>query len=384
MAKRANGEGTIGKYKTGWRGVISYYDSCGIKKRKSLYGKTQKEVTQKMKDFKNKLNNNILEQNENITLENWFYTWLFEFRVNDLKTSSIERYEGIYRNYIKNSSLGKMKLIDLRTIHIQNYYNNLMKVHNKPASTIKSINKYLKSCLNSACKHGYILKNYSCDIIIPKDHSTTATSLAYFSVDEQKLFMKSIKTHRLSALFTMALGTGLRQGELLALNWSDIDFDARTVTVSKSIRSVKKDGKYTFEIQIPKTQNSIRTVAMPVAVIQALKNHRKNQNLEKEKTFGTYLNNNLIFATPIGTPIDSRNLIRVYKNLLKKSNIEYRKFHSLRHTYATRLFEAGVHPKTVQKLMGHADITTTLNIYTHVDEDVKFKAADTLNNVLEI
>ncbi|MFR8041552.1 tyrosine-type recombinase/integrase [Clostridium butyricum] len=91
-----------------------------------------------------------------------------------------------------------------------------------------------------------------------------------------------------------------------------------------------------------------------------------------------------MFATSIGTPIDSRNLIRIYKNLLKKSNIEYRKFHSLRHTYATRLFEAGVHPKTVQKLMGHSDITTTLNIYTHVDEDVKFRAVDTLNEVLEI
>lgn len=182
----------------------------------------------------------------------------------------------------------------------------------------------------------------------------------------------------------MALGTGLRQGELLALNWSDIDFNARTVAVSKSIRSVKKDGKYVFEIQVPKTHNSIRTVAIPVAVIQALKNHKRNQNLEKEKTFGAYSNNNLIFATPIGTPIDSRNLIRVYKNLLKKSNIEYRKFHSLRHTYATRLFEAGVHPKTVQKLMGHSDITTTLNIYTHVNENVKFQAVDKINSLFNL
>ena len=145
MAKRANGEGTIGKYKNGWRGVVSYKDTSGINKRKSLYGKTQKEVKIKMDNFKKQLNSNILEFNEQLTLEKWFHTWLYEFRKNDLKASSFERYEGIFRNYIKNSSIGKLKLIDLRAVHIQNYYNTLMKVNNKPASTIKSINKYLKS-----------------------------------------------------------------------------------------------------------------------------------------------------------------------------------------------------------------------------------------------
>ena len=388
--KRANGEGTLVKTKTGFRGAISYKDINGSSKRKQFYGKTQKEVKEKMDSFKSKLNSGILDFDDNLTLEKWFYRWLFEFRKNDLKPSSFERYEGIYRNYIKGSFIGKIKLVELRTIHIQKYYNDLISEKNKSSTTIKSINKYLKSCLSAAVKENYILKNWCSNVTIPKDTiEKNDESYLSFSIEEQKLFLSLIKDHRLYALFLIAFSTGLRQGELLALNWHDIDFVSNTININKSIKRVtitKSDGsKESIQlIQSPKTKSSIRTVPIPTNIISELKFHQSRQSLEKALCGNAYEDNNLVFATPLGTPIDSRNLTKAYKRLLIKHNIPYKKFHSIRHSYATRLFEANVPIKTIQTLMGHSSITVTMNIYTHVNETLKVKAIDAINNIFEI
>lgn len=161
---KANGEGTIYKYekngKAYYRGMLTIgYDENGKLIRKSFNGSKKQEVVNKMAEYKAKSNAGLLPSNDKITLQQWFYTWLFDFRINDLKPSSLERYEGIYRNYIKDTQIGKKKLADLRAADIQMYYNSLFK-SNKTADTIKMINKNLKTCLNEALKQGYVAKNY--------------------------------------------------------------------------------------------------------------------------------------------------------------------------------------------------------------------------------
>lgn len=387
MAKRANGEGSIGKYKDRWRASISYKDVNGQSKRKSIYGLTQGEVKRKSEEFKRSLNNGILESNGDVTLNQWFHDWLFMFRKNDLKPSSFERYEGIYRNYIKNSSIGKMKLIDIKTVNVQNYYNILMNQEGKEVTTIKSINKYLKVCINDSIKQGYIQNNFCLNVKLPK--VSKRKEIHAYTLEEQKQLLLAVKEHRLYPLFLMALGTGLRQGELLALKWSDINFEESILKVTKSIKQVniftsENNKKSKLIEQSPKTESSIREVNIPKNIIEELKNHREYQKKEKDKASDAYDDKDYIFCSVLGKPLDSKNVVKIYKRLLDKRNVPYKKFHALRHTYATRLFEADVPVKTVQVLMGHSDRATTMNIYTHVTQNVKSKAVEKINSIFNI
>ena len=136
--------------------------------------------------------------------------------------------------------------------------------------------------------------------------------------------------------------------------------------------------------QLPKTKHSIRTVPIPINIISRLKDHRLEQNKNRLKLGEAYFNNDYVFANDLGYVLDDKKPGRNLNSILKKLGIEPMKFHALRHTYATRLFEADVPPKTVQVLMGHSDISITLDIYTHVMEDTKLEAVEKLNEIFAL
>ena len=169
---RAKGEGTIVKYYrkgvfSGWRAsILIGYNDQGKPIRKQFYAQTQKEVKQKLEDYKRKM---LIGANNgaNITLEQWYYTWITEFRSNDLKPKSYSRYIGIYNKYIKDSTLGRVKLGDLKTTHLQRYYQILLDKGLSP-STIGQINTKLKTCLTEGERQGYIEKNYCKLVVLPK------------------------------------------------------------------------------------------------------------------------------------------------------------------------------------------------------------------------
>ncbi|HGM3737264.1 TPA: tyrosine-type recombinase/integrase [Clostridioides difficile] len=209
--KRANGEGSIGKYKDGWRSRIMIgYNEDGKPIRKEFYGKTQKEVKDKLDAYKKQYYLSSDISDDKITLEHWFYNWLFEYRIKDLKPKSFERYESIYRNYIKDTDLGNVKLKDLRVSHIQKYYNRLLD-SNKSIPTIRQINTKLKTCLSEAEKQGLIQRNYCTMVNIPVEKKEN--KLEILTLEQQKSFIKAIDGHKLEVLFLLALGTGLRLGD---------------------------------------------------------------------------------------------------------------------------------------------------------------------------
>lgn len=388
--KKGNGEGTIYKLANGkYRGQLSIgYNDNGSLKRKSFMGNTKKEVADKMKAFYIDTNRGLLPTDDKITVAKWFYTWLFNYRINDLKPSSFERYEGLYRNYIEHTKLGKIKLVDLRSNHIQSYYNDLIHEEAKSPSTIKTLNKCLKTCLNQALKEGFIMKNYCSLITLPKVESSSS-EISIFSVEEQQIFMSECNDHKNGLFFILALGTGLRLGELLALEWRDVNFKDNYISITKSIKSTYKidsKGNRTFEVisQSPKTKNSIRNVPLSSNLITLLKEHRKQQLLIRDKNIDIYFDNNLVFSTPTGNYLNESNIRKYFKRILKKCNLKEIRLHDLRHTFATRLFENGIAPKTVQSILGHADISTTLNIYTHVMKDTKDRAIDKIDYLFQL
>ena len=387
-SKRANGEGSIVKnirngVQKGWRASITIgRDDEGKPIRKQFTGKTQQEVKNKLEQYKKEMLLGTISTDDKITLEEWYQTWLFDYRIKDLKPKSFEKYEGIYRNYIKGTELGRVKLKDLRTTHIQKYYNNLQKT--KPVSTIKGLNTRLKPCLGEAEKQGYIQKNYCKMVTLPKDNTTKVISI--LTKEEQDIFIQSIQNHKLNVLFLVALGTGLRLGELLGLKWNDIEFDTGILTVNRTLSKIKNrdTGKYEVIEQTPKTKNSNRSIPIPQNILYKLKEYKKEQNKQRLLVGEAYINNNYIFTDDIGNVIDDKRPGRNLKTILTKLDIEPIKFHALRHTYATRLFEANIPPKTVQALMGHSDISITMDVYTHVMEDTKLEAIEKLNNIFAI
>lgn len=400
--KRSNGEGYIEKRSNGtWRGLLTIgYNDDGSPRRKSFSGKTQKEVSTKMKEFSVDNNRGLLPSDDKLTLSQWFHTWLFTYRKNDLKAASFEKYEGIYRNYINNNTIGNIKLKDLRTTPLQNYYNSLIAEYNKTPSTIKSINKCLKSCLNKAVKEGYILKNYTLFVNLPKIQKVDNDPINIFTPMEQQIFMNEAIKNKKGILYIFALGTGLRLGELLALRWSDISFKSKTVSVNKSIKETytideNEERHFTVIEQEPKTKNSYRDVPINDNLLELLKEHKKKQILEIENNKDVYIDNLLVFATPTGNYLGFSNVRKIFKKIIKNYNNSLAeeensillpdiRLHDMRHTFATRLFENGVAPKTVQSLLGHADITTTMNIYTHVMKDKKDEAVDTINHLFKL
>lgn len=394
---KANGEGTI--YATIKNGKTYYKatltvgtDENGKLIRKSFCSYKKQEVIDRMAEYRTQSNSGLTSTNDKITLNQWFYTWLFEFRINELKDTSFERYEGIYRNYIKGSALGKKKLVDIRTAHIQSYYNALAE-QGKTTNTIKVLNKTLKTCLNDAIKQGYIVRNYCSLVTMPKCEGSTGADkdndITFFTPEEQKTFIGSLENNKNRMLFILALGSGLRLGELMALKWDNVDMINNTLSVTHAISrlsKVGKDGSRTWSVleHDPKTKSSTRTIPLPTKIIKELKKYKKEQDKLILKYGDLYQKNNLVFCTDLGGYLDTRNLTRSYTRALAKAGIEHKKFHSMRHTYATRLFENDVPIKTVQSLMGHNDITTTMNIYTHVTPQQMTNEVQKLNKIFNL
>lgn len=353
-----------------------------LKNPKDLYGSTVRELEEKIRDLKNELNNNITDNKEFFGV--FFKDWLYNTHMTDKKAATKERYDGIFRNYIDNSPIYYIKLKDLEPSDIQNYYNDLVS-NGKSISVINNLNKLIAPCIRYANISNRILKDFSKAIVLPKtsQNLNKSNDVIPFTLDEQLRFIEAIKGNDLEMLFITALDTGLRQGELFALTWNDIDLRNKAIYVNKTFKRVKNTdtGEYENIIQTPKTKKSIRVVPLPAHLIDKLRQYELQQKELRIKVANLYEDNNLVFCNCFGRYLDSGNVLKKFKKILKENDIPIRKFHDLRHTYATRLFELGEDPKTVQILLGHSNISITLDTYTHVLDSLKNNAISKLNDL---
>ena len=231
---------------------------------------------------------------------------------------------------------------------IQSYYNSLHK-NGKSTSVIKKINKLVVPSIRHAAMTGEVIRDFSKLVVIPKDQNNEPKPLEIrpFTKEEQKIFEASIKNEPLSPLYLTALYSGIRQGELLALQWQDIDLKSKQIRVNKTYKVIKN---------IDTKKKRYR---------RATKNFCKHPGCFNPNSFGWLFKG-----------IQTKNIRKNLKKVLGNCGIEDRRFHDLRHTYATRIFELGENAKTIQTILGHTDISVTLNTYTHVEESVSASAAE--------
>ena len=372
MAKKTNFEVNGQKYYRVTRTIGKKQDGTAI--RKTFYGSGINEANQKADEYMNNLKNGLVTNYNEVELSKLMNSWMFDFLHNSskIKPSTFSRYEGIYRNYIKPSDIAGTKLQNCTSIRIQQYINELSQNHTY--SQIKYVRDVLRTFFNWCIDCGYLLRN-PCKNVELKGNKTDIINKKMFKTveilteNEINIILNNIEDPSFRLLILLDLATGLREGELLALDWSNIDLKKKTLTVDRSVKEV-----YVYEnentrhietkFQAPKTKTSFRTIPIPEALVSILKQFRRK--------------NGLVFQDSKNNPLKQKYVAYRWNKLLKDCNIPHKKFHSIRHTYASTLLKNGVDIQTVAELMGHSAIAIT-QIYLHSSEIQKQDAVNNLN-----
>ena len=340
----------------------------------TLYNTNLKLLQREIAERRYEVEHGLYAKESNVTVDSWFHTWMEEYKKNSVKYGTYKVYLDEYKVHIKEP-LGRKQLKDIRGEHIQKLFNDMADRYSP--TTINLVKVILSGMYAQAVRNGMVLRNPVKNTSVKKEKGKR--KIRVMTTEEQKLFMRYSKSSQFYDLYIVALGTGMRSGELRALQWSDIDFDNKIIHVNGTLKYVAK-AKEKYMIDEPKSETSKRDIPMLDNVVTVLREHRKHQ-LGTRMLLGNKWRpepgfENLVFTGGFGRCISETAL---YEDM-KKIRVQIRKDghafgahtpHSLRHTFATRGFEKGIPPKVMQEILGHKSITMTLDIYSHVLPDKK-------------
>ncbi len=372
--KRGNGEGSITKRKDGrWMARYTVHTTKGLR-RKTIYGRKREEVRDKLAKALADRADGLVFDAGTLTVKEYLETWLKDVDKDTVRESTYERHENVVNLHLV-PTLGRIKLSKLNPAHVQGLYRERLESGLSPA-TVQKIHAVLHKALSQAVKWSLIPRNATEAVKAPRP---TPEEMHPLSREETRRLLRSAEGDRLEALYVLAVHTGMRQGELLALKWEDIDLENAVVRARRTL--TRSGGR--FSLGEPKTKKSRRTVHLTDAATQALKDHLRRQLLEIEVLGDSYQDHGLIFTTTAGTIINPTNLRkRSFARLLKRAGLSAIRFHDLRHTCATLLLSRNVHPKYVQELLGHASISITLDTYSHFVPAMGDQTAQAMQDVL--
>lgn len=358
-------------------------DSSGKLIRKYFYGKNKKEAEQKKNEYVNNLEKGLTKNYNKLFLGDVMHVWLWEVMKVKLKPSTFERYEGIYRNYIKDKEINSYIINDIKPLDMQRYYNSLAG-EKKSFEQIKMINRTLKTFFNYCVDNGFILNNPISGSKVINPVKKEESEISIFDDEEVKLIATTTEETYIRWIALASLCTGMRRGEVLGLTWKDIDYKTNEIVISKTLKTIciydeNEKRSWVPQFQTPKTKGSIRRIPLTKSFLGILDEVKSFQKKQKVKLSDKYEDNNLIFCKNDGKMIDDKKIQRQWAAFCKRNKIPYKNFHALRHTYATIQFENNVPLKTISNLLGHSDIRITANTYTHVLKKHKEVAVDVLS-----
>ncbi|MGL5656027.1 MAG: tyrosine-type recombinase/integrase [Fusobacteriaceae bacterium] len=373
--KKSNGEGSVWqverKGKPYYRAsVVIGKNSDGNPIRKTFSGYKKSEVIEKMQKALYEVKSNIFTSEDNITFGQFFKEWIFDFKRNEISSNTFAEYEVCYRTKIQSYEIAQLKLKDITPNSLQKYFNILLNSEGISVNCIKKVYVKIKACLQFAIIQNIILRNPIIAVTLPKGNQDEKYKV--FSKDEQKLIIDRLGNDVIDKVVLTGFFTGLRLGEILALQWSDIEDGILKISrqYQKNIDVIDVGvKKLSYVFKDLKTEKSKREIPLTKNIMKLF------SEMDKK--------NQLIFCGKNGEPIERKRPTRRLNKLCRDLNIRERSFHSVRHTYATRMFELDVPVKTVQVLLGHSEIATTMDIYTHVMTDKKVEAIEKLNNLFK-
>ena len=372
--RRDKGDGSIRQRPDGkWEGRFSYTDNVtGKRVNKSIYAPTQPEAKRKLKELiknaEETQNNDEYVTQSNIKLGDWLDTWMRVYKKNSIRPTTYSSYTQSINSHIK-PALGNIELQKLRPEHIQTMLNDLSKGSIKKIAlapwTVTKAKNIMSGAMEQAMRNRIIPYNPVKATVSPK---LEQKEICVMTEDEQKQFMSALKGHRLEALFLLTLATGMRRGEVMALTWDCIDYENMSISVKGSITRVKDPDTGVTELRYsePKTKSGRRHIPILPSMLHILHAHKERQDIEKAAAGSAWNPKNLVFCSNVGTVLEPRRINTTMQKITGAAGLPHFTFHSLRHTFATRMLEANVSPKVVQDILGHADVTLTLNTYSHV------------------
>ena len=382
---RANGDGTVYQRKDSRWEAAGYVLAPGnTRKRVRVYGTTRREALAKLTEKIAASNRGVPVPSAQGSVAAYLTYWLDAVAVHQLRENTHTRYTAVARLYLI-PGLGRKKLAKLTAKDVRTWLNQLRttcqcctrgldaareqplccaagKCCSKRLSplTLAYVHSVLKSALEHAVREEEIPRNVARNV---RTGTPRPRRFEPLTADEARKFLATANGHRLQSLFELALHTGLRKGELLGLRWEDLDLDAGTAAIRRTLQRTSTGGLTTLPT---KTCASERRIALPTRCLHSLKLHHEQQKREREAAGAMWQRDEPVFTTVQGRPIDPTNLTRTFNALLHKASLRRIRFHDLRHSTATLLLEQGVELVVIKELLGHAHIGVTATVYAHV------------------
>ena len=388
--KKANGEGSISKRKDGR--YMGRYTVNG--KRKAVYGATHEEVRQKLSEKLNQIAKGIYIAPRKDTVASWLREWLVTYAFHSVSQPTYISYEGYVRNHLI-PELGDVKLTALTLEQLQRFFNKkhagTKEKKKLDPKTLKNIYNMLNEAFEQAIINERLYRNPLHGVKLPQKKKEEITIL---EPEEQTALQSaaedSPEIQAFGIIFT--LSTGVRLGELIGLRWSDLNYRNHTVRIARTVGRLQKvdedgnvvqkaEGVKTTEIVVrsPKSDSSRRTIPLFDELWNGLMAYQKKQQ-ELMDAFGTdYDDQGYIFCNSMGNVYDPRVYQDLFKRTLKAADLKKINFHALRHTFATRALEAGMDVKVLSSILGHAQASTTLNMYGHALPNHKKASMDKMS-----
>ena len=375
--RRPQGEGMVRKREDErWEGrIVIGHKKDGAPMYKSVFGKTQKATLKQLHQLIALYRDVDLTEECRMTLGEWMDKWLDEYMIFKIRESTVQCYRSQIEHQVKRF-IGDKQLAYLTTADIQKFYNKIRKegrVKPHPLlgyalsdSVVRKIHMMLHEALEAAVKEHLIVRNPTNGTTIPKRKYTEKQVLCDSQLDK---FINAIKQEAYwYDFFYLEIMTGLRLGEICGLKWNDVNFTSGILYIKRSISNKTGGG---VSIGETKTDAGTRTILMPPSVAQLLKT--KKDNAINEWIFPHYMNPS--------EPLHPDTAYRKLKTILKRAELPLIRFHDLRHTFASILINQDVPLLNVSTFLGHSDLSTTANIYAHLDKSKKQESADVISSI---
>ena len=379
--KKSNGEGSIIKRKDGR--YMARYTLDG--KRYAIYGSSHEEVRVQLTEVLGNIDKGTHIAPSGYTISQWFREWLTTYALPTVKQSTYISYESYVRLHLE-PAFETVKLTTLSIEQLQCFFNQ--KQQSLSAKSLRNIYNMLHACLDQAVINGHLLRNPIQGVKLP---STPQKEISILSpVEQAALHVAASTSNTLSAFgIIFTLSTGIRLGELIGLQWGDIDHFNHTIHIRRTVgrlqkidgsgHLVSKDaGGPTTEIvaRSPKSANARRTIPLFAQIWDDLMIYRNRQQAMLQAQGLSLTPTTPIFSTLLGHVYEPRTYEDLFKRTLKAAGLHDINFHALRHTFATRALEAGMDIKVLSSILGHAQASTTLNLYAHALPDHKRQSMD--------
>ncbi|MFI0015098.1 tyrosine-type recombinase/integrase [Streptomyces griseus] len=371
--RNPNGAGTITKRKDGrYQAAVYVLQPDGTRARKFAYGKTWAECDAKRRDLLAKVDQGVPVPTRSAKLSEWLPYWLDNVVKPRRKLSTYDKYEAHVRLYLV-PVIGGKRLESLGVADVRRF---LVQVEKKTtAATAKEAHRVLRTALTAACREELITRNVASLVEPPRAKSR---ELSPWSLDETLVFLAASRKDPLYAAFVLAITMGLRRGELVGLRWTDLDLDRRVLYVRQQTQR-RRGILYDDD---PKGRRR-RAVPLPAMCIAPLRWHRMRLAEAKARAGETWQEGGHVFVTRTGRPVEPRNVYRSFTRVAETAGLRVIRLHDARHGCATILTAAGVAPRVVMEILGHSQISITMDVYTHVVQDTQREAISHMDRLLK-